>query len=630
MIKKHISFILSIILILSTITVIPTVSAKTTEDIADTGANVELAETGWTIPSETTFATRLAQLKKKYYPSGYSGAYYEDGYAMAWQCYGFACQMLYDVFGIKYYADGFVNKADYNMGNIYAGDIVRIRGNSHSIFVTRVTSTGYYICDGNWDYNNGVRWDAFYTKAEMAATFTYKIHVPGSYLTGNAVAKAGLYAQTPALRSAACTGSGIDVSWNQVKDAYAYRVFCKAGTETSWRAVGKTKATTFTYNKDLVYGKKYTFTVRAVDSYGEFISDYNKTGISTDYRVAPPEMKSVKATAGKIRVTWAASKGVSLYRVYYRTEDDKKWHSGAVINGTAYNFTKGTPYTTYRFTVVCLNAKKQAISGSSASNLSARFFTTGTQLDIPTNVVPAPYSQQGAIKVTWNAVPNATRYHVFVSRNGSMTGWKKIGSTTKNYFIHKGCANGGLYRYTVRCVDNKGKYVSGYKAGVSLQYFDYPTKLKAVKQDDNGNIKLTWNAIKNAPAYVVFYRTENDKSWTRIKSAIRTNSYVFPDAQDGEKYTFTVRVCTTKFKYLSYFLSAGVSLTYTLPVPETEPMTAEPTVGGLDPTVEPTDAPTDAPSEAPTDAPPAENPTNAPGQSPTSEPETTAPTNSIE
>ena len=191
MIKKHISFILSIILILSSFTIIPTVSAKTTEDIADTGANVELAETGWTIPSETTFATRLAQLKKKYYPSGYSGAYYEDGYAMAWQCYGFACQMLYDVFGIKYYADGFVNKADYNMGNIYAGDIVRIRGNSHSIFVTRVTSTGYYICDGNWDYNNGVRWDAFYTKAEMAATFTYKIHVPGSYLTGNAVAKAG-------------------------------------------------------------------------------------------------------------------------------------------------------------------------------------------------------------------------------------------------------------------------------------------------------------------------------------------------------------------------------------------------------------------------------------------------------
>ena len=190
MLRKNIAFLLSVIMLLSVFTVVPaTVSAKSTDDLADTGASAELAETGWSIPSETTFVNRLAQLKKKYYPSGYSGAYYEDGYAMAWQCYGFACQMLKEVFGIKYYADGFVNKANYTMGTLYAGDIVRIRGNTHSIFITKVTSKGYYFCDANWDYNIGVRWDAFFTKAEMAATFTYKIHVPGSTLTGTATAQ---------------------------------------------------------------------------------------------------------------------------------------------------------------------------------------------------------------------------------------------------------------------------------------------------------------------------------------------------------------------------------------------------------------------------------------------------------
>ena len=641
MLKKHIAILLSLTILLGSLIVFPmTSSAQSTGDLADTGANVSLAETGYAIPSETTFANRLAQLKKKYYPNGYSGVYYEDGYAMAWQCYGFACQMLYDIFGIKYYASGFVNRADYSMGTIYAGDIIRTRGNTHSIFVTRVTSTGYYICDGNWDHNNGVRWDAFYTKAEMAETFTYKIHVPGNYLTGNAAAKVGLYAKTPALKSITCTGSGVEVGWNTVKEAAAYRVFCKVGDEKSWRSIAKTKSTSYTYNKNLVYGKKYSFTVRAVDAYGAFISNYNKTGISTNYRLAPPELKSVKSYVGRIRVTWAASRGVSLYRLYYKAASDKRWHFLANVKGTAYNFTKGKVYTTYRFALVCLNAKKQPISGSSASPMSARFMTYSTQLAIPTNVVPTPGPAQGTIKITWNAVPKATRYAVFMSKNGSASGWTKIGYSTKNYFIHKGRKNNTLYRYTVRCVDSKGKVLSGYKPGSALHYFDAPTKLKVVKKDNNGKVTFTWNKINKAAAYAVFYKTDTDKSWIRVKTAapITNNYYVFGNCEDGKKYTFTVRVCTKTNKLLSYFSVNGASITYRLPAAPTEAPTDAPTDALID---EGTQAPTDAPNgdltEAPTGSPTeptsettASVPTEEPTGAPVSEPSTTEPTQGLE
>ena len=632
MLRKNISIILSILTLISAIMIAPmTADAKSTEELADTGAAVELAETGWTIPSEKTFVQRLAQLKKKYYPSGYSGAYYEDGHAMAWQCYGFAVQMLHDVFGIKYYADGFVNRADYTLENIYAGDVVRIRGNTHSIFITKVTSKGYYFCDANWDYNNGVRWDAFFTKAEMASTFTYKIHVPGSKLMGTETVVAELYAQTPELLGAQPTGNGIEVTWNVVKDACAYRVYYKEGEDTGWKSAGKTTNTSYVFNTNLVYGKKYTFTVRALDSYGMLISAFNKTGVSCEYRVSPPEMKTIKSTVGNIKVTWAASKGVTLYRLYYKTSATAKWKKLADVSGTSYNFKKGTPYTTYRFTAVCMNSRKQAISGAAAKVLSARFMTADTQLDIPVNITPAATKTLGRIRVSWDAVIGAKRYAVFVSKNGATSGWKKIGTTTKNYFDYNGCKNATKYRFTVRCIDNKGKFLSGFKAGNMLYYFDYPTKLNAVQADDNGKIIVSWAAVKKAPAYAVFYKSDSDPVWKRLNTkAIIGTSTTFTEAEDGETYYFTVRVCDKQMRNLSSYLDAGVSITYLLPVEENaEDATGAPNEDATgapneDATGAPNEDATGSPNEDPTGA-PNEDPTGAPSEDPTGEPSTNAP-----
>lgn len=603
MIRKNIAFILSVIMVLSVITVVPTAAnADSSEDIAATGANMDLAATGWTIPSEATFANRLAQLKKKYYPSGYSGAYYEDGYAMAWQCYGFACVMLKEVFGIKYYADGFVNRADYTMGTLNAGDIVRIRGNTHSIFITRVTSKGYYFTDANWDYNNGVRWDAFFTKAEMAATFTYKIHVPGNNLTGSGIPQLGLYASIPVLLNANVRGDGIEVVWDVVKDASAYRVYYKAGDDTSWKTAGKSTTTSYLFNTNLVYGKKYTFTVRALDSYGTLISDFNKTGISAEFRVSPPELKSVKSTVGNIAVKWAAVKGVSLYRLFYRTDTDTRWHKLTDVKGTAYNFKKGKVYTNYRFTLVCLDNNKQVISGSCARTLAARFMTYDTQLDIPTDIVPAPTKTLGRIQVSWKPVAGAKKYMVFVSKNGSTSGWKKVGTTTKTYFYYNGCKNKTMYRFTVRCIDAKNKFVSGFKPGSVLNYFDYPTRINATKADDNGKIIVSWTGIKNAPYYAVFYKSENDNAWIRLNAnVIKGTSTTFTGAEDGVKYYFTVRVCDKQLRNLSSYSDAGTSILYTI-----TPPTEAATIADTGMTEAPTDAPvgqTDAPADAPTDAP---------------------------
>ena len=151
----------------------------------------------YTIPDEEGFAAKLKSLKSQF-PNGgyYSGTYYENGVAKAWQCFGYALECFQQVFGIQYYNSGFYKKRDYTMGTIYAGDIVRTGNDSHSIFITKVDGDKIYFTDANyWSEKYGpnhVRWNACLTYSELKSAFTYKVHVPGNYLRGMPVSYANM------------------------------------------------------------------------------------------------------------------------------------------------------------------------------------------------------------------------------------------------------------------------------------------------------------------------------------------------------------------------------------------------------------------------------------------------------
>ena len=153
------------------------------------GKNVSLKATAWSVPiSETHFQRILDRLMEEYPHKGtYSGTYYEDGVAKAWQCHGYACEMFRQVFDAEYYNDHFFDQDKYTeMGTIYAGDIIKIRtsGGGHSMFVIEVRDNVIYVTEANWPGSNTIRWDRSYTYSELASVFEYKVHVPGNTLTG--------------------------------------------------------------------------------------------------------------------------------------------------------------------------------------------------------------------------------------------------------------------------------------------------------------------------------------------------------------------------------------------------------------------------------------------------------------
>ena len=92
---------------------------------------------------------------------------------MAIQCMGFAYQLASLAYGCDSREEWDTNRNKSALDTLKAGDIVRYRGNTHSIFVTAVEGDIVTFADCNWDRRCGIRWNATVTKAELRATFTY-------------------------------------------------------------------------------------------------------------------------------------------------------------------------------------------------------------------------------------------------------------------------------------------------------------------------------------------------------------------------------------------------------------------------------------------------------------------------
>ena len=121
------------------------------------------------------------------------GTYYYGGVERCWQCWAFACQVGYDIFGVDSYAGWSKHK---NASNIKAGDIVRFSWSTsyapHSVFVLKIENgTVYYAdcnasgpCKVNW--NNSMSVSRIQTLMNNRTESEFAVyHAPNSAVSAN-------------------------------------------------------------------------------------------------------------------------------------------------------------------------------------------------------------------------------------------------------------------------------------------------------------------------------------------------------------------------------------------------------------------------------------------------------------
>ena len=377
------------------------------------------------------------------------------------------------------------------------------------------------------------------TTASSGINYTYTLRALDaennfvSYCNGG---KSVTYVKAPTINKIENTATGSKISWGKCSGASKYRVYYLKNK--SWKALGNTTATSFTHNK-LKSETKYTYTVRCLDSKGNFASGYDKNGTSNIF-LNPPKISSLANINGGVEIKWNTLKYADGYRVYRKTKNTGWTRIGNTEDNTFKdtNVKSGTAYT---YTVRCVNED---------GNFSSYFNNGKSVTFVKTPTINKIENTATSSKISWGKCSGASKYRVYYLKNRS---WKALGTTASTSYTHNKPVNGTTYTYTVRCLDSKGKFVSGYDKNGTRNTFIAPPAISKVSKAANGNL-VKWNSVPDAAGYRLYRKTVNT-SWSRLADVTEGTSYTDTSAKKGNVYSYTLRCLDKNGNLISSYIS---------------------------------------------------------------------------
>lgn len=285
-----------------------------------------------------------------------------------------------------------------------------------------------------------------------------KCNTCGVDLEGEAIKQ--LVPESPVINYLSNGVKGVKVAWNEVDGATLYRVYRRAGGETTYTLLKDTKGTSFedTTAKSGIY---YKYVIRAKNAAGW--SKY--IGGNVIRRVGTPMNLTAANTLGGIYVKWNAVENATSYRVYRKLVGDENWSYIKTVKGTYYFDTAVEAGSDYIYTV-------RAVAGKVYSN-----FLPGAQIRrLEIAKLNGTKSTAEGVYIDFEPVEGASGYNVYRKvGNGSWTAGSYLGTirTTKSHtYLDVSAKKGVTYTYTVKAYYKNGSHtsVASYEAkGISCK-----------------------------------------------------------------------------------------------------------------------------------------------------------------
>lgn len=306
------------------------------------------------------------------------------------------------------------------------------------------------------------------------------------------------YLATPNMQLA-CAVNGVSISWNQVYYASAYRVYRYNTSTKKWVSICKTAGTSYV-DKNVKSGTTYQYYVRCVSP---MVSGYKTKSIK--YLSIPSSINVVNTTSGP-QISWKKVTGAAAYRVFYKTTGS--WKVLGNTTATKMTHTKAAYNVNYTYTVRCVSADyKKFTSAYNTTGVRNRIVQT-PKLKVSLN--PTGY------QLNWNRVTGAYRYMVMIKSKATNWVWGKATPCIYNNYFYSGAQNNQVYYFTVRCMDENNKYISGYTSSAKFTYYAAP-RVRTLN-NSGSKISLSWNKITGAAKYAVY--SWNGQKW--IQRAVTT------------------------------------------------------------------------------------------------------------
>ncbi len=256
----------------------------------------------------------------------------------------------------------------------------------------------------------------------------------------------------PQITGLANTTGGIKISWNKVDGAYGYRLYYKPASG-GWKRFKDTTATSFT-DSGVVPNKTETYTIRCIDKNGNTVSGFNSKGWSKKYTPVAPTISKLDITTGGIKLSWNKIAGVYGYRLYYKTSSGG-WKRFKDTTATSFTDSGVSPNRTETYTIRCIDKNGNTVSGFYSRGWSKKYTPVAPTITRLSNT-------SKGVSVTWNKIAGVYGYRLYRKYDGGS--WTRVKDTTSTSFTDSGAKKGKKVTYTVRCIDRKGKTVSGFNS----------------------------------------------------------------------------------------------------------------------------------------------------------------------
>ena len=248
------------------------------------------------------------------------------------------------------------------------------------------------------------------------------------------------------------TSGGIKISWNKIAGVYGYRLYYKPASG-GWKRFKDTTATSFT-DSGVSPNRTETYTIRCIDKNGNTISSFNSNGWSKKYTPAAPTISKLENTSGGIKISWNKIAGVYGYRLYYKTSSGG-WKRFKDTTATSFTDSGVSPNRTETYTIRCIDKNGNTVSGFYSRGWSKKYTPVAPTITRLSNT-------SKGVSVAWNKIAGVYGYRLYRKYDGGS--WTKVKDTTSTSFTDSGAKKGKKATYTVRCIDRKGKTVSGYNS----------------------------------------------------------------------------------------------------------------------------------------------------------------------
>ena len=594
MIKKSISFMLALMLVLTVFVSAPVSAEETEKSLSDSGIGYEIADTA--APDDTA-----ALADDSDYPviTGFQNL--SNGVKISWDSYGdntiyrvyYRKAAVYDgSWEDKYSGAGWTRlatvtgnsythtgPADAEIG-IYTVRCVDDKGSFTSdynaqgwencFYAPPVISELYYDSEGvrlrwakSWEkhgfYNgegyrvyrrtSGSGWTRLadyaydeYTDytAQAGSTYIYTIRMVdenGDFISDYLSGKSITCGDYPAVTSIANTETGVRLSWSEYVDAEYYRIYYRSAN--GWTRIGQTSSTSFT-DTSVKDGETRVYTVRALDDDDDFISDFNRAGWEHRF-FAAPVIKTLSLVADGVQLTWDRPEGAGEYRVYRKTTGG--WTRLAQTAEGSFTDKSAVSGTKYIYTLRMISPDTDEFMSDYLSGKSITY--------VAAPVIKSFSNTDTGAKMTWDKVQGAEVYRIYYKNESGS--WTRLASKYATEYTDTSVKNGETRIYTVRCLDEDGDFVSDfYREGFANTFFAPPV-IKTISADE-GSVTLTWDRTEGAEDYRI-YRKTSDSGWTRLAQT-SDSSYTDTTVKPGVTYIYTLRLVSYDGeRFMSGYLS---------------------------------------------------------------------------